>query len=534
MGLMLKRQRNGELRPQWYGVYTENGRRTVVNLAVDIQGKPPASGRVGDPGNADFEKSRKAAAKALEKQSTDAGRRGRADHLIERLIEQKTGKQVEHVRIADVGERWLTMPRGGELTDAHAAGVRSAFATFKRHMHKRNGDAVFLYEVTTADAGAFATLLRKTYAPSTARRYLVLLRSACKRFLPAGVANPFAGIVARRTGGGAGGAAEVHRKPFTPEELQLLLDAAEDDTMRHLITAAACTGMRRGDVCRLRWSDCDLAGGMVTAKSSKTGEPVEVPIFHPLLAVLKARQGNGSEFVFPSAAAMLAKNPDGLTWRFKKVVARAFGAAGPIQKVDLEAIKLAGRAAIEANIPEGDRRKRMLDTLDRYASGQSVRQIEKDSGRPRSGVSVDLRMVERWTGSRFMRALSSDNVKVAITSATRTPREHGQRSASVRDWHALRTTFVTLALSAGVPMELVRRVTGHATVEVVLKHYFRPNREQFRAALTVALPDVLTGGQQPQLTPADKTEFASLAERLAAGTLSPDEKVRLQAIAAQA
>ena len=60
---------------------------------------------------------------------------------------------------------------------------------------------------------------------------------------------------------------------------------------------------------------------------------------------------------------------------------------------------------------------------------------------------------------------------------------NGQRTASVRDWHALRSTFVTLALSAGVPVELVLRVTGHATVEVVLKHYFRPDREQFKAAL---------------------------------------------------
>ena len=34
--------------------------------------------------------------------------------------------------------------------------------------------------------------------------------------------------------------------------------------------------------------------------------------------------------------------------------------------------------------------------------------------------------------------------------------------------------WYALALAAGVPVELVRRVTGHATVETVLKHYFRP------------------------------------------------------------
>ena len=35
--------------------------------------------------------------------------------------------------------------------------------------------------------------------------------------------------------------------------------------------------------------------------------------------------------------------------------------------------------------------------------------------------------------------------------------------------NALRATWVTLALAAGVPVELVRRVTGHASVEIVLK-----------------------------------------------------------------
>ncbi len=55
-----------------------------------------------------------------------------------------------------------------------------------------------------------------------------------------------------------------------------------------------------------------------------------------------------------------------------------------------------------------------------------------------------------------------------------------------------------MALSAGVPMELVRRVTGHSTVEVVLKHYFRPGREAFRASLGKALPKLLTGGEEEE------------------------------------
>jgi hypothetical protein len=56
-------------------------------------------------------------------------------------------------------------------------------------------------------------------------------------------------------------------------------------------------------------------------------------------------------------------------------------------------------------------------------------------------------------------------------------------------------TWVTLALTAGVPLELVQRVTGHKTTDVVSKHYFRPGQEDFRAALEGAMPKLLTGGE---------------------------------------
>ena len=64
----------------------------------------------------------------------------------------------------------------------------------------------------------------------------------------------------------------------------------------------------------------------------------------------------------------------------------------------------------------------------------------------------------------------------------------------MRDFHSLRTTWITLALVAGVPMEIVRRVTGHTTADTVLKHYFRPGREQLRQALEPAMPQLLATG----------------------------------------
>lgn len=70
----------------------------------------------------------------------------------------------------------------------------------------------------------------------------------------------------------------------------------------------------------------------------------------------------------------------------------------------------------------------------------------------------------------------------------------GMRRASLYDFHAFRVTWITLALTSGIPIEIVQRVTGHKTVDVVLKHYFRPGSEEIRRAFQKAMPEFLTGG----------------------------------------
>ena len=80
-------------------------------------------------------------------------------------------------------------------------------------------------------------------------------------------------------------------------------------------------------------------------------------------------------------------------------------------------------------------------------------------------------------------------------------------------------TWITLALAAGVPLELVQRVTGHRTVEVVMKHYFRPGREDFRQAILKAMPKMLAdGGAQRSV----KEEVLALLDRSSERTWKAD------------
>ena len=50
-----------------------------------------------------------------------------------------------------------------------------------------------------------------------------------------------------------------------------------------------------------------------------------------------------------------------------------------------------------------------------------------------------------------------------------------------------------------MPVELVQKVTGQKTADIVLKHYFQPGWEDFWMALQSAMPNLLTNGhKQPK------------------------------------
>ena len=94
-------------------------------------------------------------------------------------------------------------------------------------------------------------------------------------------------------------------------------------------------------------------------------------------------------------------------------------------------------------------------------------------------------------------------------------------------------------MSAGIPMEVARLVTGHKTVEVVLKHYFKPGREHLRAVLGDKLPEVLTGGKisangdrseavgNRQLAAGSGKTVEGLAAKVAEGKATVEERKRL-------
>jgi integrase len=426
MPLEFRRGRDGTLRPHWYGAFMVDGKRYGVNLGIAITGKIPASGSLKDQGDAAFERSRHLAMAKLEEVQSEASRKSTHTHLLERIIEIKSGEAVATVRLDDLGAEWVKIPRRRQTNLRYAAQCQSTLARFVAFLKATYPKAREIIQVTRPMARAFLEV--ETQRGVTAKTWndtLKLLRATFKHLLPGGANNPFLGIPTREQ-------ETVFRKPFTPEELNAILQAAEaDDFIRPVIVIGLCTAMRRGDCCTLKWADVDLNQGFITVKTAKTGQTVSIPIFPKLRDELAALPRAGSPFVLPAQARMYAENPDGITWRVRKV----FAAAG---------------FADAADRPQAE-------------SGESLPAAE-----PTPIHRGDIH-AERATGLR---------------------------RASLRDFHSFRVTWVTLALTAGVPLEIVQKVTGHKTADVVLKHYYQPGRDDFRATLQNAMPKLLMKGER--------------------------------------
>jgi integrase len=88
-----------------------------------------------------------------------------------------------------------------------------------------------------------------------------------------------------------GGTGDDEERPFTADELRLLLANPPDQTMADFILVAALTGMRREEIGRLTVADC--ANGVFIVRSGKTAAARRRVPIHSALTEVVARRTNG-------------------------------------------------------------------------------------------------------------------------------------------------------------------------------------------------------------------------------------------------
>jgi len=93
---------------------------------------------------------------------------------------------------------------------------------------------------------------------------------------------------------------------LTPEQLGRLLDAMDEDPniqVANFMRMALFTGMRRGELFKLKWNDIDFDRGFIAIKDPKGGPDQKVPLNDAARQLLDTHpRTEGSLFVFPGRA----------------------------------------------------------------------------------------------------------------------------------------------------------------------------------------------------------------------------------------
>jgi len=553
IGLKVLQDGAGALRsPFWYTRFTRNGRKVDVSLGVRIVGNPARNeyGRIdlALAGDTAFEDSRNKAAIALVDMRKAARTCGKSKavkdaetaDLINRYHRARTGRSIESPRFETLGDLWDALARSRPPTAERSRNARNVFARFAAFARRWCGDqgthCATLDEITPELAAAWFEDLRGTYSWETVKAYWQMMRGAWVRWHLYAGTNPFEGVIIR---GAAPGGAKVERRPLTETELGRLFDATREDKELHDLTiAAACTGMRIGDVCNMKWSDVDLRGGLIDAVTAKAGVRVSVPIFAPLREVLERRQAvvavGDSPLVFPAfaeaynhkGATGVHDRRDGIFRRIKPYFARAvFDDVDKATATDADAKPLPigdALAAIDAAGFTDAKRERLREIYSRFRNGETYADICEALKIRKGQVSDYLRDAERVTGETLRPGLSKHGTaKRDLLARTRGRRGVGKKSASLFGWHNLRHTFVVLAIQSGVPAEKVRRIVGHGDVSTTLDNYFNPTRanEAERVRRQMSGTVLATGTALPlgPVIDAEAVNVPAIAEKTATG-----------------
>ena len=151
-------------------------------------------------------------------------------------------------------------------------------------------------EITPFDVDKLRVRLLKTKKPATVRNILELLRRivifAEKKHLCAGMNFT---IEMPRVN-------NLKTEDLSPEELSRLLEAIELEPniqAANLMKLALFTGMRRGELFRLKWTDIDHNNNFITIREPKGGIDQKIPLNEQAKIILQHHEKTQSPFVFP-------------------------------------------------------------------------------------------------------------------------------------------------------------------------------------------------------------------------------------------
>ncbi|MBN2251632.1 MAG: site-specific integrase [Candidatus Altiarchaeota archaeon] len=94
----------------------------------------------------------------------------------------------------------------------------------------------------------------------------------------------------------------IKTEDLSPQELERLLQVIEEDhnvQVANFMRMVLFTGMRRGELFKLKWADLDFERGFIHIRDPKGGIDMKIPMNRSAREILEAHPRTDSEYVFP-------------------------------------------------------------------------------------------------------------------------------------------------------------------------------------------------------------------------------------------
>lgn len=211
--------------------------------------------------------------------------RVRADRIENRRESRKEKREAERTAKLEETGKW-TLSRLWDEYETHKAdskAIQTDKGRFEKHIKPSLGDKE-PHEIIRLDVDRLRVNLSKKLKPQTVKHVLGLLkriiRFGAKRQLSQELPFPIDAVKVDN----------CTTEDLTPGQLKNLLKAIAESTdieAANIMRMALFTGMRRGELFKLKWADVDFDRGFITIRDPKGGVSQKIPLNDQARDVLK-------------------------------------------------------------------------------------------------------------------------------------------------------------------------------------------------------------------------------------------------------
>ncbi|MGH7913314.1 MAG: tyrosine-type recombinase/integrase [Candidatus Binataceae bacterium] len=175
------------------------------------------------------------------------------------------------------------------MSDYRAASARAGKAIMRTDAGYRRALEAFggrrAPEIAVREVEAWRDRLAEFLAPASVAHHLTMLRAIFNRAVRDGklAAAPTRGVEFPRENNA--------RVRYLSEDEEPRLLAALAEKMRPLVMVAIYTGLREGELLRLRWADVDFGSGSIHVREAKSGDGRRLPLNQAALGTLHRLRG---------------------------------------------------------------------------------------------------------------------------------------------------------------------------------------------------------------------------------------------------